>query len=101
MSIPFAGEFYLRWFQELDPLRYTFGTDNSAAARLEEIATFFNPFAINFIRENVHGSIDSAIDLGCGPGFTTDMLSIATECPKVYGFDKSGHSFQKMTSIDN
>ena len=70
-------------------MKYTFGTDEAAAQRLEEIARFFNPPAVEFIREHVDGPVGSALDLGCGPGYTTDMLSSAIDCPEVYGLDTS------------
>jgi SAM-dependent methyltransferase len=77
--------------------KYTFGTTESAASRLEEIAQFFNPLARKFIRQYIKVPISSAIDLGCGPGFTTDMLYQATHCPTIYGFDSSAN-FLKMSS---
>ena len=78
-------------------MKYTFGTDQAAASRLEEIARYFNPPAVEFIRENLHGPVSSALDLGCGPGYTTDMLSSAIDCPDVYGLDTSSE-FLKMAA---
>jgi SAM-dependent methyltransferase len=72
-------------------MTYTFGTDDPAALRLEEIARFFNPPAVDFMREHVVGPVASALDLGCGPGYTTDMLACAIDCPEVYGMDTSSH----------
>ena len=70
-------------------MKYTFGTDEAAAQRLGEIARFFNPPAVDFIKEHVDGPVGSALDLGCGPGHTTDMLSSAVDCPDAYGMDIS------------
>lgn len=70
-------------------MRYTFGTDETAARRLEEIAKIFNPLAEHFIRNNLNKPIDTAIDLGCGPGFTTDMLARGADCRIAYGLDNS------------
>ncbi len=70
-------------------MRYTFGTSNTAAERLEEIAKFFNPLAIQFIRNHLEQPSQSGIDLGCGPGFTTTMLAEALGCNNVYGLDVS------------
>lgn len=78
-------------------MKYTFGTSDAAAARLEEIAGFFNPLALQFIRRYATAPVGSAVDLGCGPGFTTDMLAEATQCENVYGLDKSDH-FLKMAA---
>ncbi len=78
-------------------MKYTFGTDEAAARRLEEIARFFNPPAAEFISNSVDGTVDSALDLGCGPGYTTDMLSSAIDCPDVYGLDTAS-AFLKMAA---
>jgi trans-aconitate 2-methyltransferase len=79
-------------------MRYTYGTSEAAAHRLEEIAKFFNPLAHQFIRQYLNNPTNSAIDLGCGPGFTTDMLSRATGCPNVYGIDKSADFLKLATA---
>jgi SAM-dependent methyltransferase len=79
-------------------MKYTFGTSESAEYRLEEIAKFFNPLGIEFIRNYINIPISSAIDLGCGPGFTTDMLYHATDCPNVYGFDTSANFIQRAAA---
>jgi trans-aconitate 2-methyltransferase len=68
---------------------YTYGTNSAAASRLEEIAKYFNPRAANFLRQHIPGVPGIGIDLGCGPGFTTNMLAEATGCPRIYGFDNS------------
>ncbi len=68
---------------------YTFGTDSAAASRLEKIAEHYNPLAAKTIRRFVEKPVGAAIDLGCGPGFTTHMLADATGCQQVYGIDNS------------
>jgi trans-aconitate 2-methyltransferase len=70
-------------------MRYTFGTTKKAAGRLGEIARVFNPLAEEFLTKHITGKIETALDLGCGPGFTTDMIYRALRCKKVYGFDNS------------
>ncbi|MBN2610281.1 MAG: class I SAM-dependent methyltransferase [Bacteroidales bacterium] len=69
--------------------RYTFGDTITANERLKRIAAFFNPLAASFIREHVHTTITSVADLGCGPGYTTDMLAHATNARYVTGLDIS------------
>jgi SAM-dependent methyltransferase len=69
--------------------QYTFGTSSVAAARLEDIAGVFNPLAAEFIRPFVPEPRDTAMDLGCGPGFTTNMLAGAVGCATTYGLDSS------------
>ena len=70
-------------------MKYTFGTSAEAASRLEEIAKFFNPLALRFVAQYADSSPKCAVDLGCGPGFTTDMLAHATKCLNVCGLDNS------------
>ena len=78
--------------------KYTFGTTESAASRLKEIAQFFNPLARKFIRQYIKVPISSVIDLGCGPGFTTDMLYHVSHCPNVYGFDTSANFLKRASA---
>jgi ubiquinone/menaquinone biosynthesis C-methylase UbiE len=70
-------------------MRYTFGHTSTAAERLKSIADFFNPLAKDFIQANVSEKITSAVDLGCGPGYTTSMLADATEAIEISGIDIS------------
>jgi trans-aconitate methyltransferase len=70
-------------------MAYTFGTTEAAARRLESIAAFFNPLAERFIGQFLRGSPRLALDLGCGPGFTTDMLARASRSQRVCGMDNS------------
>ena len=79
-------------------MRYTFGTSESAECRLEEIAKFFNPLASEFIRQYIKPPISSAIDLGCGSGFTTDMLYHVSHCPNEYGFDTSANFLKRASA---
>jgi len=70
-------------------MAYTYGTSEPAAARLEAIAKFFNPLSAGFVRDFAPNPVRKVLDLGCGPGFTTSMLSEATGCPVVCGLDSS------------
>ena len=70
-------------------MKYTFGTSSEAASRLEEIAKFFNPLASYLISQYMVSPPEIALDVGCGPGFTTDMLSHATKSRQTYGLDRS------------
>ncbi len=75
--------------------RYTFGTDDAGAIRLQSIAEVFDPLAIRFIRTYLGDQPrQTAVDLGCGPGFTTSMLAHASGCPDVYGLDAAAHFLQ-------
>ena len=70
-------------------MKYTFGTSEKAAARLEEMASFFNSLAVNLIKPYLPKSAEVAVDLGCGPGFTTAMLADCAGVDQTYGFDNS------------
>jgi trans-aconitate 2-methyltransferase len=70
-------------------MRYTFGTTKKAADRLGDIARVFNPLAAEFLRKHINEKVETALDLGCGPGFTTDMIYRTLKCKKIYGFDNS------------
>lgn len=69
---------------------YTFGHTTIADDRLKLISEVFNPFSKEFIRQNLHQCINSVIDLGCGPGYSTEMLAHATHANIVTGIDISG-----------
>lgn len=70
-------------------MKYTFGTGNEAASRLEEISKFFNPLASALLTQYIKNSPAIAVDIGCGPGFTTDMLYHALKPREIYGLDNS------------
>ncbi len=70
-------------------MRYTFGESHAASDRLRSIADFFNPLAATFIRSYVCGPVGVGLDLGCGPGFTTDMLAGVLSGARIYGLDNS------------
>ncbi|HBU68796.1 MAG TPA: hypothetical protein DEE98_00250 [Elusimicrobia bacterium] len=70
-------------------MRYTFGTNDIAAQRLEKIGEIFNPHSSRFIRKYASKPVVSALDLGCGPGFTTHMLFMTLNSREVYGLDRS------------
>jgi trans-aconitate 2-methyltransferase len=70
-------------------MKYTFGTSRIAAKRLREISRFFNPLAVNLIKTYVREPVPLVLDLGCGPGFTTHMLSDAVAADRIIGTDNS------------
>lgn len=70
-------------------MKYTFGTGKINEQRLQSIADFFNPLAKAFIRKYLDYSVQNVIDLGCGPGFTTKMLSEIITGENIIGLDNS------------
>jgi ubiquinone/menaquinone biosynthesis C-methylase UbiE len=79
-------------------MRYTLGTDRTAALRLETLASFFNPFSRQFIQKHITAPVTWALDLGCGPGFTTAMVAEAAACPNVCGLDSSARFLKAAAS---
>ena len=75
-------------------MKYTYGTSIAAARRLEDISAFFNPAATTFIRRHLNGPVDCVLDIGCGPGFSTDMLLRAISCSRAFGLDNSDFFIQ-------
>jgi len=73
----------------MDNARYTFGTTNAAANRLEEMAKFFNPLADMWIKKHLKNQLNAVVDLGCGPGYSTDMIAKAVSSKVVCGLEKS------------
>ncbi|HKV53724.1 MAG TPA: class I SAM-dependent methyltransferase [Candidatus Binataceae bacterium] len=72
--------------------KYLFGDSDLAAHRLQLLARVFDSSTRAFVRAAA-GEVKPAlaIDLGCGPGFTTHLLAEELGCEKVIGFDASRH----------
>ena len=70
-------------------MRYKFATNETTAGRLEAISRIFNPHSQRFIKGQAKNPVISAVDLGCGPGFTTHMLFMALQAGEIYGIDNS------------
>jgi len=54
---------------------YLFGDTDVAARRFQVLAEVFADSTRPFLQQAVTGSRHLAVDLGCGPGFTTHLLS--------------------------
>jgi trans-aconitate 2-methyltransferase len=68
---------------------YTFGDTPLAAARLELLAEVFSDATTAFLSGLEAGHPRLAVDLGCGPGFTTALLDELVEPECVVGVDSS------------
>lgn len=79
-------------------MRYTFGDTITAGERLEKIAGFFNPLAREFMEPYLDEPCVSVADLGCGPGYSTQMLAQTTEAEHVEGIDRSAAFLQQARS---
>jgi trans-aconitate 2-methyltransferase len=70
-------------------IRYTFGDDDPAAERLRLVADAYRAVSANFLRRNVLAGVGVAIDLGCGPGFSTQLLRDVGRPRRLLGLDAS------------
>ena len=72
-------------------MEYLFGDTDLAAHRLEVLAGVYADSTRAFLRETATGPLRLAVDLGCGPGFTTHLLADTLQCDHVAGLDSSEH----------
>jgi trans-aconitate 2-methyltransferase len=70
--------------------RYTFGDSDLAAGRLAVVADVFAASSRRFITRAAPDSTGVAVDLGCGPGFTTHLVAQASGASHTTGLDSSG-----------
>jgi trans-aconitate 2-methyltransferase len=70
--------------------QYLFGDSDSAARRLQLLARVFAESTRRFLREAAPATeLALAIDLGCGPGFTTQLIAETHPCARVIGLEAS------------
>lgn len=68
---------------------YAFGDTDVAARRLALVASVFEPPSRAFLEHAVPSPPAVALDLGCGPGFTTRLVAAVTGADRVVGIDAS------------
>ncbi len=76
-------------FNEPDRHSYLFGDSDVAARRLEFLAQVFARSTRTFFTDAGVGAPAHAVDLGCGPGYTTRLLAKILGCQRVSGLDNS------------
>lgn len=67
--------------------------------RLAVVARFFEPEMTQFIRDAAPARPDLALDLGCGPGYTTRLLHDVAGAAATVGIDVSEH-FLRLAAVD-
>ena len=72
-------------------ISYLFGDSDEAIRRLEVIAEVYAGSSRALLRDAVSFHPKLAIDLGCGPGYSTHLLAESLECDQVVGLDSSKH----------
>ena len=80
---------------------YLFGDNDLAAQRLQLLAHVYQESTRAFL-ENAAGSesFQLALDLGCGPGFTTHLIADTLRCDRVIGLDASA-GFIELASANS
>jgi SAM-dependent methyltransferase len=69
---------------------YAFGDSDRAARRLGQVAAVFDAPTAAFLRAAVRRPVGLAVDLGCGPGHTTELLARLVRPMRLAGLDSSG-----------
>ncbi|GLV60902.1 hypothetical protein KDH_77210 [Dictyobacter sp. S3.2.2.5] len=72
-------------------MSYLFRDTDRAARRLQVLAEVYKPSSEAFLHAAVHARPQLALDLGCGPGYTTYLLAETTESAYTIGLDSSAH----------
>ena len=75
----------------LDDEPYALGDSDQAAERLKVAARLFEPEMTRFIRDAAPPHPRVAVDLGCGPGYTTRLLQQTSGAALTIGVDRSEH----------
>ena len=78
--------------REEDASRYTFGDQGPAAERLRRLSELYRPVSAAAIQQAcdaLGGEVGLAIDLGAGPGYTTELVAEMTGAHRVVGYERS------------
>ena len=68
---------------------YTFGDSDLAARRLALVAAAFAKSTRQFLITRARPAPEFAIDLGCGPGFSTELIRATVGPARILGVDSS------------
>jgi len=68
---------------------YTFGDNDQASARLRRLAELYEPETRELLRRGPVRTPRVAVDLGCGPGWSTKLLKEALNPERTIGLDAS------------
>jgi SAM-dependent methyltransferase len=69
--------------------RYTYGDSAFAADRLDLLARVLEPSSRGFLERAAPAGATVAVDLGCGPGNTTRLISDVLRSERTIGLDRS------------
>jgi len=68
---------------------YTYGSDPLAVERLELVAHAYEPVSRRFLADHAPTGPGVALDLGCGPGFSTRLIAAVCTPTELVGVDAS------------
>jgi trans-aconitate 2-methyltransferase len=68
---------------------YTFGDNQRAARRLELLARVYEPVSRALLERFAPNALELALDLGAGPGHTTQLVHVATRAARTIGLEAS------------
>jgi len=75
--------------------RYSFGDDRRSSERMELVAAAYEPVSRAFLGSEV-GRVDgAAVDLGCGPGFSTRLIAEVCRPGRLFGVDRGDESLRE------
>jgi trans-aconitate 2-methyltransferase len=69
--------------------RYTFGDTEEASLRLKRLAELYETETREFLRRSRVQAPELALDLGCGPGWSTSLLQGVLNPVRTVGLDAS------------
>jgi trans-aconitate 2-methyltransferase len=76
---------------EPEPRQYAFGDGDLAARRLALLHEVYAPSSSALLADAVTRAPALAYDLGCGPGYTTEMVARVTRATRTVGLDSSAN----------
>ncbi len=81
----------------VEKAHYTFGDSDLAAARLRLLASVFEPGSARLLARPADLGGELALDLGCGPGYTTALVAQHVPARSVIGLDQSRRLLEQAT----
>lgn len=81
--------------------RYTFGDTNEATERLRRLAELYEPETRELLQRGDVRTPPLAIDLGCGPGWSTRLLQETLNPRRTIGFDISERYVAEARRLQN
>ena len=74
-------------------MSYLFGNSDIAEQRLRVLAEVFQESTRPFLLDTNLPEDSTAVDLGCGLGYSTHLFADHLPCQRVVGMDNSHHSY--------